>query len=591
MQLDIALINGFSGASNDINIYVMGLQDHLLTDYYDASVGKTTHQHISEENDGALIDKFNNNLIITDRSSFNGWYYTSTNGSTDFESPSLKNAYLPDPTPNYYFEPGDPLEEIYTGQHFGFHPFFQAPFRSNRIYNTNKNGLVCQFDPISNKFVAKVSFRDESAQFTNSPTLKSEVCNGCLPNPNKPLNYIGWQSQPVGISFSQLDKNSMYVITYNDSKNLPLSAAQVIKYIGNDVDDLWTGHNEHQDAGGNPQWQLMTPTWNSAALVPGISDADVYHIRLTGVETSNWNKNNIYVSCASDLGGFPIKMIKGDCSSSTPVWVNYSTGIPADEGITSMIMDHASNDGIYASTEKGVYYRDASMSSWVAYKSNMPIMRSTQMEINYKENTVRAGTYGRGIWKSRLACPSLTNITLPVGTVSGYKEANVITSTQGATGSTPTSTSTATILRGTTSVTLLPGFTAVPTNSTNFFQAFIHGCLAGSSTSTFTYYRTDSPQLNEIIQESTERKNELNELQVYPNPTSGVFTLLLGNDTEEASSVYVYNSLGEIAYSKLNISYAASELPIDLQSQKNGVYLIRVIKNNGEAKTVKIIKQ
>ena len=85
-----------------------------------------------------------------------------------------------------------------------------------------------------------------------------------------------------------------------------------------------------------------------------------------------------------------------------------------------------------------------------------------------------------------------------------------------------------------------------------------------------------NPKCGFILININEEIKPLTGLNVYPNPTSGVFSLLVGNDTEEVSSVYVYNSLGEITYSKLHVSHAISKLSIDLQSQKNGVYLIRV---------------
>jgi len=86
-------------------------------------------------------------------------------------------------------------------------------------------------------------------------------------------------------------------------------------------------------------------------------------------------------------------------------------------------------------------------------------------------------------------------------------------------------------------------------------------------------------------------------INVYPNPSNGVFTigirnggaLTSSNNTNSPSSNYelgitnsveVYNVLGEKVYSQLSTSN--SHLLIDLSSQSNGVYLYRVVGNSGE---------
>jgi len=599
--LDICLINGFSGATES-NQYVYGYQDHAYSDLYDEPSGKVIATHAAGENDGGLIDKFNgNHLIIADRSSYSIsiGYYVSTDDPNDFDNASLDYWFPPmslatydngngcqgdHDSPYYYFEPS--YCSFPLGQSFGRHPFFQEPFREGRIYAAAQQASLFQFDPVSNKFVWKVRLSEDSQHYTNSPTLSSSNCSTCTPDPAKPLQNLHYDSQPVALSFSQLDKNIMYVIVSN---TLHPSAAQVVQYIGNNRDDIWLDHNEqnYNNNNANPQWQLITPDWLSSPFNLSNGNNEIYHIVFTGIETSNWDKDKIYVSCASDLASFtmPYKVVTYDRTTST--WSDYSNGIPPGENVTAMIMDHASNDGIYASTENGVYYRDrnAGMNAWVSYNTAfaggvMPFVRSTQMEINYRENSVRAGTYGRGIWKSDLVCPSNGFFTIPASLISGYREADDITTSGTVVAVSPGPT----VFRATNSISLEPGFEADATSGANYFTAFIHGCITGSSTSSYNYYRNSFDISQEMIK-NPERNTLAGKLIVYPNPTSAKFTFKVPGD--EPNQILIYNSFGQVI---LNQSIQSEVKEIDLTQQPPGIYFIKVFGTENSY-TTKIIKR
>jgi len=65
---------------------------------------------------------------------------------------------------------------------------------------------------------------------------------------------------------------------------------------------------------------------------------------------------------------------------------------------------------------------------------------------------------------------------------------------------------------------------------------------------------------------------------LFPNPNNGQFTIQLSGISSQ-SSVEIYNVLGEKVFSRSNINY--STLKIDLSGQPNGVYLYRVMNENG----------
>ncbi|MEP7264364.1 MAG: T9SS type A sorting domain-containing protein [Bacteroidota bacterium] len=591
--LDICQMNGFSGATES-NIYVYGQQDHLTSALFDETQGRVVAAHFAGENDGGLIDKFRNNqLIITDYQSYDELYFVNVNGVSDFASATTRGMYPPSNSPNYYFEPATNAYSI--GQSFGVHPFFQHPYRQGRIYNTASGGSVFQFDPVSNKFVWKVRLDEGIQHFTCSPTLKSDPCQWCAPCTTSTflkLHYLNWFNQPCGGSFSQLDKNTMYLVTTNNWDPCCYAASQVVKYIGGDIDDMWLDHQEAQDINGNPQWQLLTPDFQSATFGSMI-ETDIYHIRFTAVETSNWDKNSVYVSCSSDLNPtISFKVIFYD--GITQTWSDYSAGIPADENVFTMIMDHAGNDGLYIATEKGIYYREKGMTAWVSYNDGapgtlMPFVDSRQMEINYRENTLRAGTYGRGIWKSKLVCPSIPSLVIPMGAVSDYKEADDVTTISGSVNSTVTASIGSTVFRGTNRVTLEPGFTADGSSGTNYFSAFIHGCNGGS-TSSYNYFRSTfdfSEKSNFDADEDGE--NEEGKIIIYPNPASEEINIsLLGIEQEEIQQIVIMNIMEQAVYTSPKNQEPA--LTISVARLKPGIYAVQ-IKTDKKTIASNFIKQ
>ena len=70
------------------------------------------------------------------------------------------------------------------------------------------------------------------------------------------------------------------------------------------------------------------------------------------------------------------------------------------------------------------------------------------------------------------------------------------------------------------------------------------------------------------------------QVNVYPNPGSGIFTFQAKSEEVKGKSVMeVYNMLGQQVYSQAIVK--SSSFIVDLSSQPNGVYLYRVVAGNG----------
>ncbi len=582
--LNVCLTNGFSGSEDHPEIYAVGGGDIVNTDIYDANLQRNKYTQPTWENDGALIDKFNDQNIILDLSNYSCSYATSIDGGqtisggTSFYNPAAGSTFAL-----------GAVEATQNGQGFTTRQYYQDPYRPGRIYygkgwsylnwgGTDHGVGLCQYDFSTRKFINKLI--------------------PCLLQPGGYVSGGGtWVTEgaPIrGMSFSPQTPNSFHCIV--SASGWPYSSSPaIIKYIGNNFDDVWVGHNDAYNT-SSPQWANVAPNFTTLSSMTNcgscnnVTGTNLYGVDFKDIETSPWNKDVIYVSVYIPNNPGVI-ILKYDGTN----WSNYSNGLPAGDYPFSMIMDHASNDGIYIGTDYGVYYRDASMSSWIPYNNNLPIMISKQLEINYKENTVRAGLAGRGIWKSSLSCPTLSTLNLTTPIAANFYEATNVTASSNATMLTKP-----TVLRGTNSVTLNPGFVATGTSTANtYLFAFIHGC-SGGSTSSYQYYRTTYADAlpKDIIEAAAELKETI---RVYPNPNEGKFTVAFYNEEEEEererhsgkekereASVYIYSLTGNKIFVKEGIK--EDHITIDISAQPKGVYMLKCIAD-GKVSNVKVINE
>ncbi len=92
-------------------------------------------------------------------------------------------------------------------------------------------------------------------------------------------------------------------------------------------------------------------------------------------------------------------------------WINYSgSGLP-NVPVNCITYQSGTYDAVYIGTDFGVFYRDSTMSNWVAYNNGFPNVIVNDLKICYSTMKLRAGTYGRGLWEVDLP---LTPCLVPV---------------------------------------------------------------------------------------------------------------------------------------------------------------------------------
>jgi photosystem II stability/assembly factor-like uncharacterized protein len=107
-------------------------------------------------------------------------------------------------------------------------------------------------------------------------------------------------------------------------------------------------------------------------------------------------------------------------------WVDISGTLPS-VNINSIVFDNNSEEGLYISTDMGVYFKDAGMDDWISFSTGFPLgVRATELEIYYGETVadsrIRCSTYGRGLWESDLfdaetyLFPAIASLNTDLGT-------------------------------------------------------------------------------------------------------------------------------------------------------------------------------
>jgi hypothetical protein len=93
-------------------------------------------------------------------------------------------------------------------------------------------------------------------------------------------------------------------------------------------------------------------------------------------------------------------------------WTDITGNLP-DTYMNCLDLDTLSG-GLFAGTYLGVYYRDTSTNEWVSYNKDFPAVDVRELEIFYDtevpgNSSLRAATYGRGLWKSPLMTPAISD--------------------------------------------------------------------------------------------------------------------------------------------------------------------------------------
>lgn len=305
----------------------------------------------------------------------------------------------------------------------------------------------------------------------------------------------------------------------------------------------------------------------------GSNWADITHT-LIGVDYSNatsieidpFNHEIVYVGFS---GGWVYKIMKGvpntgACNPYDYCWSDYSTGL-SDVDVYSLTSEKGTRN-LYAGTTMGIFFRNHLMNQWQPFSDNLPNASIVMMKANYTSNELFAATHGRGAWKSHLACPSQTNLSLSGNSSNDeYDEADQITSTATVAGGIFAR------YRATDEITLSPDFTA---DAGSDFEAYIHNCTQSGNSFRTAHY--NSGNWNHEMPTSVSQVN--NTFYLFPNPNEGSFILKMSEAEDFDKSIIVTDIFGKTIWQSLH-NYNG-EITIDISENPKGVYFVKMI--NGD---------
>jgi photosystem II stability/assembly factor-like uncharacterized protein len=99
-----------------------------------------------------------------------------------------------------------------------------------------------------------------------------------------------------------------------------------------------------------------------------------------------------YVAVASSGSG---KVYVSTDGGST--WNSQKLNLPSLSSLC-VAFEKGPEHGLYVGMYSGVYYINDDMSTYIDYQDNLPNVQVNEIEINYIDSRIYAGTYGRGLW-------------------------------------------------------------------------------------------------------------------------------------------------------------------------------------------------
>ncbi len=138
---------------------------------------------------------------------------------------------------------------------------------------------------------------------------------------------------------------------------------------------------------------------------------------ITAIEVNNNNNNIIYLSTAAAHG----KVFQSNDKGNT--FVDITHNLPNLGKNTLAHLPGSADNALFVGTTVGIFkYVDTSQ-RWVSFSKNLPNVNVRDIEINVNDQIMTAGTYGRGVWQTKISIVqpdydlSLTSASVTGGTI------------------------------------------------------------------------------------------------------------------------------------------------------------------------------
>lgn len=191
----------------------------------------------------------------------------------------------------------------------------------------------------------------------------------------------------------------------------------------NDPNIVYAGFQNLWKRVGNGAWQTVSPSSGNITdfdIAPGNSDV-IYTARYSLLKRTtdggdNWDNMNIGMSGSNDItdvtidpddentvyvtiSGFNETQKIFRTTDGGENWENITGNLP-NFPCNTVACEAGSNGGVYVGMDVGVYYTNDDLAGWMPYDEGLPRVAVSELEFHTASGTLRAATYGRGMWES-----------------------------------------------------------------------------------------------------------------------------------------------------------------------------------------------
>jgi PKD repeat protein len=164
--------------------------------------------------------------------------------------------------------------------------------------------------------------------------------------------------------------------------SLPITTTlRAMRVAPSDPEVIYTStfSNLYRTTDGGDNWEFLSG---------GLPD-----LYITSIEVDPQNSERVWVS----FSGYSDdeKIYKSENGGTS--WENVTGNLP-NVPINCLHYLNGSNDGIYAGSDIGVFYRDAELDNWSPFNQGLPNVIVNQLVFHYPSQRIILGSFGRGVW-------------------------------------------------------------------------------------------------------------------------------------------------------------------------------------------------
>ena len=194
---------------------------------------------------------------------------------------------------------------------------------------------------------------------------------------------------------------------------------------------IYSGYDQiYKSTDGGQSWNSISQSFSSNAdqLKIAPSDANIMYAAYdfaaniykttNGGVSGNWTQLTGFSGAINSIAIHPTnpnKVAVATTSSTNKVyvtedggatWTSWHYDLPSFAAL-AVVWDTTYNEDIlYIGMNYGIYYLRQNTTSWTPYSTGLPNVKVNELEINFVDKKLYAGTYGRGLWRVDLYNPS-----------------------------------------------------------------------------------------------------------------------------------------------------------------------------------------